>query len=116
MTSSADWFESLHRLKTLLPDDALILPAHGKPFRGVKTRLDALIDEHETGLGKLRKLCLEPKRAVDVFTALFKSRITESNLLMATGEAIAHLHYLLEQGEMDRDIDTKGVAWYRTRQ
>ena len=112
----ADWFESLHRLKTLLPDDALILPAHGKPFRGVKTRLDALIDEHETGLGKLRKLCLEPKRAVDVFTALFKSRITESNLLMATGEAIAHLNYLLEQGEMDRDIDTKGVAWYRTRQ
>ena len=112
----ADWFESLHRLKALLPYDALILPAHGKPFRAVKTRLDALIDEHETGLGKLRKLCLEPKRAVDVFTALFKSRITESNLLMATGEAVAHLNYLLEQGEMDRDIDTKGVAWYRTRQ
>jgi len=109
------WFESLRRLKTLLPDDVLVLPAHGKPFRGVMGRLDALIEEHETGLEKLRLLCHEPKRAVDVFPALFKSRITENNLIMATGEAIAHLNYLWYEGELEVAKIEDGVRWYRSR-
>jgi len=108
----AEWFESLHKLKSLLPGDVLVLPAHGKPFRGAGIRLDELILEHETGLEKLRKLCQEPKRAVDVFTALFKSRITDSNLIMATGEALAHLHYLCCQGELAVNTDENGTNWY----
>ncbi len=111
----AGWFESLHRLKVLLPDDVLVLPAHGKPFRGVKGRLNALIEEHETGLEKLRVLCREPKRAVDVFPALFKSKITDNSLIMATGEAIAHLNYLLYGGELELARVENGVRWYRTR-
>jgi glyoxylase-like metal-dependent hydrolase (beta-lactamase superfamily II) len=109
------WFESLHRLKDLLPDDVLVLPAHGKPFRGVKYRLDALIEEHETGLDKLRKLCRRPQRAVDVFPTLFKSEITKNNLIMATGEAIAHLNYLLYAGELQVRKIENGVRWYQTR-
>jgi len=111
----ADWFESLHRLKDILPDDVLVLPAHGKPFRGVKSRLNALIDEHETGLEELRKICREPRRVVDIFDALFKSRITESNLIMATGEAIAHLNYLFYDGELAVEKEEDGVRWYATR-
>jgi len=110
------WFDSLHRMKSLLPPDVLVLPSHGKPFRGVMRRLDALIDEHETGLRKLRQLCRRPQRAVDVFPALFKSEITDSNLMMATGEAIAHLNYLLYEGEVSINTDEKGVRWYQTRQ
>jgi len=111
----AEWFDSLHRLKTRLPPDVLVLPSHGRPFRGVMARLDALIEEHETGLENLRRLCRRPQRAVDVFPALFKSAITDSNLMMATGEAIAHLHYLSFVGEMDVDTDDDGVRWYQTR-
>lgn len=109
------WFESLHRLKTLLPDDVLVLPSHGKPFRGVMGRLDALIDEHEVGLAKLREICREPKRAVDVFPALFKSKISDGNLIMATGEAIAHLNYLWYEGELEVARVEDGVRWYRSR-
>jgi len=111
----AGWFDSLHKLKSLLPADLLVLPAHGKPFRGAHIRLDELILEHKTGLEKLRKLCREPKRAVDVFSSLFKSRITSSNLIMATGEAIAHLNYLCSRGELDISTDETGTNWYRTR-
>ena len=111
----AGWFESLHRLQDVLPDDVLVLPAHGKPFRGVKSRLDTLIDEHESGLEKLRELCREPQRAVDVFPALFKSKITDSNLMMATGEAIAHLNYLFYAGELEINKEENGIRWYRSR-
>jgi len=43
----ADWMSSLRMLKTRIPEDVLVLPAHGKPFRGAHIRLDELIDEHE---------------------------------------------------------------------
>lgn len=110
------WFQSLHMLKQVLPADVLVLPAHGKPFRGAHFRLDQLIAEHESGLEELRKLCKEPRRAIDVFPALFKARITDRNLMMATGEAISHLNYLLEQGEITVEPDQAGVNWYLVRQ
>jgi glyoxylase-like metal-dependent hydrolase (beta-lactamase superfamily II) len=108
-----DWFASLQKLKQLLPPSVLVLPAHGAPFQGVQARLDQLISDHEDGLASLRTLCREPRRAVDVFPALFKSRISEGNLIMATGEAISHLNFLLERGEMSVSRDDSGVIWYR---
>lgn len=111
----ADWFESLHRLQKILPEDVLVLPAHGKPFRGAKTRLQALIGEHEAGLDALRKLCRKPQRVIDVFPALFKSKITDNNLMMATGEAIAHLSYLWYAGEVQIVREEDGVRWYQMR-
>jgi len=109
----ANWFESLKMLLEVVPKDVLVLPAHGKPFRGAHDRLQALIFEHETGLAKLRKAIREPQRAVDVFPALFKSRINDNNLIMATGESLAHLHYLYYLDELTIRRDEKGVKWYQ---
>jgi len=110
-----DWLQSLHRLKERIPADALVLPAHGRPFRGAHPRIDALIAEHLDGLDKLEALCAEPQRAVDVFAALFKSRIDNKNLIMATGESIAHLNYLLNDGRLSVSRDDGGVDWYQRR-
>jgi glyoxylase-like metal-dependent hydrolase (beta-lactamase superfamily II) len=107
-----DWIESLTTMKQRLPEDVLVLPAHGRPFRGAHTRLDALIEEHMTGLSKLLDLCNEPRRAIDVFPALFKSRISNSNLIMATGESVAHLNYLVDAGSLAMELDRDGVLWY----
>jgi len=107
------WFESLHKMKRLLPPDVLVLPAHGKPFIGAHPRLDQLIAEHERGLKKLRELGDKPRRAVDVFPALFNTRITDRNLIMATGEAISHLNYLVLRGEFEVSSDAAGVKWYQ---
>lgn len=109
----SDWIESLQNLKNRIPANVLVLPAHGKPFRGAHDRLDALVTEHLDCLDKLEAHCAEPMRAVDAFPALFKSRIDHRNLIMATGESIAHLNYLLNQGRIDLDHDTDGVGWYR---
>ncbi len=107
-----DWLDSLAAIKERLPDDVLVLPAHGKPFRGAHGRLDDLIKEHTDGLAKLLDMCSEPRRAVDVFSALFKSEISDSNLIMATGESIAHLNYLVAEGSISAEPDNDGVLRY----
>jgi glyoxylase-like metal-dependent hydrolase (beta-lactamase superfamily II) len=108
-----EWLTSLARIKTIVPDDVLVLPAHNDPFQGLHARIDHLIAGHERGLARLRRLLAEPRRAVDVFPALFRRTIDETTLGMATGESLAHLNYLLARGEAVRTPDENGVDWYR---
>jgi glyoxylase-like metal-dependent hydrolase (beta-lactamase superfamily II) len=107
-----DWLDSCAKLRALLPDDALILPSHNEPFRGAPRRLTELIDGHEQRMERLVALCAEPERAVDVFPALFRSRITSGNYGMATGESVAHLNCLIARGRIRRSTDNAGIAWY----
>lgn len=108
-----DWLSSLNMLAETLPQDILVLPAHGKPFHGAKIRLQQLIDEHLDGLEKLKALCLQPVRAIDSFSTLFRSQINDNNLIMAAGESIAHLNYLLQAGEITSHVDGSGIRWYQ---
>ena len=71
-----DWIDSCRKLKGAVAGDVLVLPAHNLPFRGAHRRLDHLVDGHETGLTRLkRRLGEAPRRAVDVFPALFSRKI-----------------------------------------
>jgi glyoxylase-like metal-dependent hydrolase (beta-lactamase superfamily II) len=111
----AAWLASLERVKSRVPDDVLVLPAHHDCFHGLHRRLEQLRTDQETSLARLRQVLEEPKRVVDVFTALFKRPIQESDaaqLHMATGEATACLNYLISRGEATREV-RDGVAWYR---
>ena len=108
-----DWLDSIAKLEQRLPGDVLVLPAHGRPFRGAHERLAELAREHTDGLAALFDLCRQPLRAVDAFPALFKGPITDGNLIMATGESVAHLNYLLAAGEIAAEPDPEGVLWYR---
>ncbi|MAF82607.1 MAG: MBL fold metallo-hydrolase [Gammaproteobacteria bacterium] len=108
-----NWLESLAAMKTEVPGDVLVLPAHGKPFYGAHERLDQIIGEHTHRLNALRGALHKPHRAVDTFAHLYKAKITQDNLIMATGEAIAHLHYLLKEGSIGAEPDTDGVIWYK---
>jgi glyoxylase-like metal-dependent hydrolase (beta-lactamase superfamily II) len=107
-----EWLGSLARIKDVVPDDVLVLPAHRDPFIGLHARIDELIEGHQQGLAALRKLIVAPKRAVDVFPALFRRTIDEQTLGMATGESLAHLNYLVARGEAVRQRDAEGVDWY----
>ncbi|MEL7108631.1 MAG: MBL fold metallo-hydrolase [Pseudomonadota bacterium] len=108
-----DWLESCEKLIEALPEDVLVLPAHNEPFTGAHPRLQHLIHGHGVALKRLKqRLAQEPRRVVDVFPAIFGRKIGEDVMSMATGEAIAHLNYLIEQGEAKRQLDSEGVAWY----
>jgi glyoxylase-like metal-dependent hydrolase (beta-lactamase superfamily II) len=108
-----DWLTSLAAIKTRVPDDVLVLPAHNDPFHGLHARIDHLIGGHERGLARLIDLIAEPKRAVDVFPVLFRRKIDEWVLGMATGESLAHLNCLMARGQAVKTTDAQGVDWYR---
>jgi glyoxylase-like metal-dependent hydrolase (beta-lactamase superfamily II) len=109
-----DWLNSLAKLKTRVPDDVLVLPAHNSPFRGLHARIEELTESHRRGLARLEGLLKEPRRVVDVFGALFSRPIGPAHLGMATGEAIAHLNYLLRIGRAVRERDERGIWWWRS--
>ena len=108
-----EWLVSLARIKTLVPDDVLVLPAHNEPFFGLHARIDQLINGHEQGLDRLETLLAEPRRSVDIFSALFARKIGPDNLGMATGEGLAHLNCLIGRGRAHAQADADGVVWYR---
>lgn len=107
-----DWLGALERLKDSLPSDLFVLPGHGEPFYGVTTRLEALIRGHHVALKRLERTLKTPCRAVDVFGALFARPVGQNVLSMATGEALAHLNYLENQGRVRRERDAEGVVWW----
>jgi glyoxylase-like metal-dependent hydrolase (beta-lactamase superfamily II) len=113
----SDWLASIEKLKAEVPDDVLVLPAHNEPFRGLHARLDHLAQGHHRSLARLLKTLDQPKRVIDVFGALFARAVDPAEgsmqLGLASGESIASLNYLVNRGEVRREIDAGGVAWYR---
>jgi glyoxylase-like metal-dependent hydrolase (beta-lactamase superfamily II) len=109
----ADWIESCKKLLSAVPNDVLVLPAHNEPFHGLHERLQNLIDGHEKALDRvLSRLRQEPRRAVDLFGALFARKIGPDLIGMATGEAIAHANCLIGRGLARRVVDAEGIARY----
>lgn len=112
----AEWLMTLEKLRTQIPDDVLVLPAHGEPFHGLHARLRQLRTDLEQALDRLREGLRKPRRVVDVFELLFARPIPHDDgalMGLATGESAAHLNHLLQLGELQVEADATGVAWYR---
>ena len=92
-----------------------MLPSHNDCFYGLHARLDHLLRSQDRSLERLRRALGEPRRAVEVFAALFARRVGEedmSQMSVATGESLACLNYLIERGEVKRELRDDGANWY----
>lgn len=107
-----EWLRSNARIRDLLPDNVLVLPAHQAPFYGLHVRLTQLIESHEHALDRLFEHLAKPRRAIDCFSVLFRRKITEGVLQMAIGETMAHLNCLLGRRMIMRERDAQGVDRY----
>jgi glyoxylase-like metal-dependent hydrolase (beta-lactamase superfamily II) len=96
-----------------LPDDTLVLPAHGKPFRGLHTRIAQLRAHHVARLEEVRAACMEPRSAVDIVPLMFKRQLDAHQLSFAIGEALAHLHYLWYNGILTRVTGDDGIVRFK---
>ena len=94
-----------------LPKDALVLPSHERIFVGLHKRIAELHEHHERRLERLLEGCATPITAFEALPLLFKRKLDEHQIAFAMGEAIAHLHYLLNQGKVKR-IERDGTRRY----
>lgn len=109
----SEWMSGLKTIRRRVPDDVLVLPAHGLPFRGLHARLGNLRARHETTLSVLIERLRTPQRAIDVFDVVFAKPVPSDMYHAATGECLAHLHCLRARGSAVRQTDADGVDWWR---
>jgi len=109
-----DWIKSLKEIKERIPDDALILPSHGYPYYGAHKRIDAIIEDHMNKIETLFAFCKEPKNVIEVFPALFVNEINENSLILAVGESLAHLNYLIGEDKMKMKKNNEGINYYQS--
>lgn len=103
------YLESLGRYEAL-PAQTMTLPSHGKPFRGLHTRIGQLRDHHVARLQEVRDACAAgPRSAADIVPLMFKRQLDLHQMTFAMGEALAHLHLLWYAGELVRRCDEDGV-------
>jgi glyoxylase-like metal-dependent hydrolase (beta-lactamase superfamily II) len=103
------FLESLEKFRAL-DEGTLVLPSHGKPFIGLHTRIDQLRAHHEARFAEVIEACAEtPCSAADLLPVLFKRQLDLHQTTFAMGEALAHLHTLLERGELRRLPLDQGV-------
>jgi len=108
------YVDSLERMRAL-PKDTLVLPSHGRPFRGLHTRIDQLQQHHEDRLSEVLEACKEaPGSAADMLPVLFKRKLDLHQTTFAMGESVAHLNALWLDGRMTRELGPDGIYRFRT--
>jgi glyoxylase-like metal-dependent hydrolase (beta-lactamase superfamily II) len=97
----AEYLESLARLASTCESGTLILPSHGRPFRGLHLRCADLRAHHEEQLDRVRRACAsEPRSAFELLPVMFGRVLRGFHIVMALGEALAHLHWLRAAGQV----------------
>lgn len=97
-----------------LPVDTRVLPSHGKPFMGLATRVAQLQEHHRERLAEiLRAAQLKALSAADVLPVLFQRALDTHQMTFAMGEALAHLHYLWQSGQLVRVEDSVGIIRFQ---
>ncbi|MCW9034407.1 MAG: MBL fold metallo-hydrolase [Rhodospirillales bacterium] len=92
-----------------LPDDTLVLPSHDTPFTGLKPRLEQLAHHHDERIEETFGVCATPSTTAEVLKKLFTRELDDHQLFFALGESLAHLHYLLGEGRLKREINGDGA-------
>ena len=108
------FLQSIARYREL-PEDVLVLPSHGKPFRGAHVRVNELEAHHAKHFLELEEaLKGRSLSAAELLSVLFRRPLDPHQTFFAMGEAIAHLHYLYYAGRASRAAGTDGVVRYAT--
>lgn len=113
--SLGEYLFSLASLTTTLPYDVMVLPGHGVPFYGLKTRIKQLADHHEERCRLIAEACREvPQTSKDLVPVVFHKHTLDAHQMgFAAGELIAHVNYMLVEGRLTAE-EAGGVLHFRT--
>jgi len=95
------YLRSLTAIKNTLAADALVLPGHQLPFYGLHTRADELIEHHRRRCAAIAAACRSaPKSAAELVPVVFHSPLDPHQMSFAFSEVLAHVNFMLAQGEL----------------
>jgi len=97
---------------TELPEETLVLPSHGLPFKGLHQRIRYLTEHHRLRLNEIAQSLSEERCAADLFSLLFRRKLDHQQMSFALGETLAHLKYL-ENQSLVQSADRDGVMHFR---
>ncbi len=103
--SSLDMFRDL-------PEDVIVLPSHGLPFRGLHPRIAHLREHHEERLELILRSAKQPVTASDLMPVLFRRELDPRQLMFAMGECLSHLRLLTNSGQLITE-SIEGVDHFR---
>jgi len=107
------YLRSLHGYDGL-PRDTLVLPSHGRPFKGLHERITQQHEHHRDRLAEVLEACaVKPQSTSDIVPVLFKRKLDLHQLTFAMGEALAHLHALYFEGKLTRAQDADGIVRFK---
>ena len=110
------FLDSLDKMADL-PEETLVLPSHGRPFRGAAARIAQLHAHHHDRLDELLAACSpQALSAHDVLPLIFKRTLDVHQTTFAIGEAVAHLNLLWLAGKLLRHRGTDGIYRFSTAQ
>ncbi len=110
------FLDSLDKMAQL-PDETLVLPSHGRPFKGASTRIAQLRAHHDERLSELRQACAQQALcAHEALPLIFKRPLDVHQTTFAMGEAIAHLNLLWQAGHLVRHRDAQGTVRFSAAQ
>ena len=75
-----------------------------------QARLSDSYAHHLQQLASLREACAAPRTAFELLPVMFGRPLRGFHRMLAMGEAVAHLNYLLADGLLAREIGGDGVA------
>lgn len=104
------YLRSLKALKKDIPGDALVLPGHNLPFRGLRRRIAELEEHHEARCQLIAEACrAAPKSAAELVPVIFHRPLDPHQMGFAFSEVLAHVNFMLRQGEISEVHDGAGI-------
>jgi glyoxylase-like metal-dependent hydrolase (beta-lactamase superfamily II) len=107
----AQFQKSVRRLAEL-PEDTLVLPSHGEPFIGLRERVAELELHHQERCRTIAGALGEPRSAAELLQIVFQRDLDPLQLMLAMNEAVAHLEYMTDRGELERMEGNDGIVRY----
>jgi len=106
-----DYLDGLEKFADL-PEDVLVLPAHGLPFIGIKPRLEAIPAYYAKKQANILEACNEPLSAGQLMTKLHPNRTEPGPQFIALSEILGHLNHLISTEKLTRQ-KVEGVWLYQ---
>jgi glyoxylase-like metal-dependent hydrolase (beta-lactamase superfamily II) len=108
-----EYLEALRRMAALRP--RRVLPAHGRPFTDVASRVEALVSHHLRRLDQILEIAGDAgeKSGWQVAVDLWGPRSNLYEKRLALQEGLAHLQALAVEGRVSKSVTSSSVRWRR---